>query len=202
MNGLVCGIDEAGRGPLAGDVYAAAVILPEKYTLSGLTDSKKLTPKRRDVLYGEITRQAISFCVAVATVSEIEELNILEATLLAMRRAVDGLTVTPERLLVDGNTARGFSLPAAAIVGGDLTEPCISAASVLAKVSRDRAMTELDTLYPGYGFGKHKGYGTSLHRKALRELGPCPAHRALFIRRVMGICVKKGTGGSKSPCNT
>ncbi len=184
MTEWVCGIDEAGRGPLAGDVYAAAVILPEGYDLPGLTDSKKLSPKRREVLFDEIIRQAVSFAVASATVLEIEQLNILEASLLAMRRAAEGLTVRPSRLLIDGNIARGFSTPATAVVGGDCTTPCISAASILAKVTRDRAMLALDRRYPGYGFAKHKGYGTAEHIRALRELGPCPEHRALFIRKV------------------
>ncbi|MDR1668401.1 MAG: ribonuclease HII [Oscillospiraceae bacterium] len=182
---FICGIDEAGRGPLAGDVYAAAVILPERYDLPGLTDSKKLSPKRRDALFDEIMRQSVSCAVAFATVGEIGRLNILEASLLAMRRAVEALSVCPARLLVDGNVARGFSLPAAAVIGGDASEPCISAASVLAKVTRDRAMCLLDSQYPGYGFAKHKGYGTAEHIRALRKLGPCPAHRALFIRKVM-----------------
>ncbi len=185
MTEWVCGIDEAGRGPLAGDVYAAAVILPERYDLPELTDSKKLSPKRREILYDEIVRQAVSYAVAFATVEEIERLNILEAALLAMRRASEGLTVRPNRLLIDGNVARGFSLPAAAVIGGDGTTPCISAASILAKVTRDRAMFMLDAQYPGYGFAKHKGYGTAEHIRALRELGPCPAHRALFIRKVI-----------------
>ena len=183
---IVCGLDEAGRGPLAGDVYAAAVILPEEYTLPGLNDSKKLSAKKRDMLFDLIREQAVSYAVASASTGEIETLNILEASLLAMRRAVEGLSVRPGLLLVDGSIARGFAIPAKAVVGGDGLEPCISAASILAKVSRDRAMTELDALYPRYGFAKHKGYGTAAHIKALREHGPCPAHRALFIKKVTG----------------
>ncbi|MDR0326431.1 MAG: ribonuclease HII [Oscillospiraceae bacterium] len=182
---IYCGIDEAGRGPLAGDVYAAAVILPERYDLPGLNDSKKLSAKKRDVLFRLIREQAVSCAVASASVREIEEHNILEAALLAMRRAADGLSVKPDLLLVDGNIARGFDVPAKAVVGGDGLEACISAASVLAKVSRDRAMIELDALYPQYGFAKHKGYGTAAHISALREFGPCPAHRLSFLRRIL-----------------
>jgi ribonuclease HII len=182
---LTCGTDEAGRGPLAGDVYAAAVILPEEYGLPGLNDSKKLTAKKREVLFDLIKGQAVSFSIASASVEEIEGLNILEASLLAMRRAVAGLSVQPDLLLVDGNCAKGFAIPAQAVTGGDGLHPCIAAASVLAKVSRDLAMLELDALYPQYGFAKHKGYGTAAHIRALREFGPSPAHRSLFIRKVL-----------------
>ncbi len=181
---IVCGVDEAGRGPLAGDVYAAAVVLP--FDIPGLTDSKKLTPKRRDILFDLIRGRSPGYAVASASVEEIERLNILEAALLAMRRAVDALPEKPDLALIDGNIARGFSVPARAVVGGDAISPCISAASVLAKVSRDRAMRELDALYPQYGFAGHKGYGTAEHIRALREYGPCPAHRTLFIRKVCG----------------
>jgi ribonuclease HII len=182
---ITAGVDEAGRGPLAGDVYAAAVILPDGVVLPGLNDSKKLTEKMRDYLYAKIIKQAAAYSVAAASVEEIEQFNILEAALLAMRRAVDGLAVKPEQLLVDGNTARGFDLPAKAVIGGDACHPCIMAASILAKVSRDRAMAELGLLYPQYGFAKHKGYGTALHRQALREYGPCPAHRLSFLGRIL-----------------
>ncbi|MCL1807670.1 MAG: ribonuclease HII [Oscillospiraceae bacterium] len=197
---IICGIDEAGRGPLAGDVYAAAVILSESgYGTESLVqsdpdirggtlplnDSKKLTAKRRDVLYAAICAQAVSYAVASASVEEIEEINILEASLLAMRRAVERLSVKPDLLLVDGNIARGFDIPAQAIIGGDAHKPCIMAASILAKVSRDRVMAELDTLYPPYGFAKHKGYGTKAHIAAIREHGPCPAHRLSFLRRIL-----------------
>jgi ribonuclease HII len=181
---LICGIDEAGRGPLAGDVYAAAVILPEEYGLPGLNDSKKLTAKKREALFELIKEQAAAFSIASASVAEIDGLNILEASLLAMRRAVAGLYVTPDLLLVDGNCAKGFHIKAEAIIGGDGLHPCISAASVLAKVARDLAMLELDALYPQYGFAKHKGYGTAAHIQALREFGPSPAHRKLFIRKI------------------
>jgi ribonuclease HII len=165
-------------------VYAAAVILPKEYDLPGLNDSKKLTAKKREVLFGLIREQAVAFCIASASVAEIEELNILESSLLAMRRAVEGLSVRPQLLLVDGNCAKGFQIKAEAVVGGDGLHPCISAASVLAKVSRDLSMTELDKLYPQYGFAKHKGYGTAAHIQAIREHGPSTAHRKLFIRKV------------------
>ncbi|MCL2003298.1 MAG: ribonuclease HII [Oscillospiraceae bacterium] len=181
----IAGVDEAGRGPLAGDVYAAAVILPERIDLPGLDDSKKLTAKKRESLFDAICKQAVVFSVALATIEEIERLNILEAALLAMRRAVEGLSVQPDLLLVDGNTARGFDIPAKAIIGGDALYPCISAASILAKVSRDRAMAELDARYPQYGFAKHKGYGTAAHIKAIREHGPCAAHRLSFLGRIL-----------------
>jgi ribonuclease HII len=181
---VTAGIDEAGRGPLAGDVYAAAVVLPEEYDLPGLNDSKKLTLKKREVLFDLIKEQAVSYSIALASVAEIEELNILQASLLAMRRAAAGLSVRPDFLLVDGNCAEGFDIPAQAVVGGDGLHPCISAASVLAKVCRDRAMAELDALCPQYGFAKHKGYGTAAHIRALREFGPCPEHRSLFIRKI------------------
>ena len=182
---MTAGVDEAGRGPLAGDVYAAAVILPEEYDLPGLNDSKKLTAKRREALFGAIKEQAVSYAIASASVAEIDELNILEASLLAMRRAVAGLSVTPGLLLIDGNCAKGFHIKAEAVIGGDGLHPCISAASVLAKVARDRAMAELDALYPQYGFAKHKGYGTAAHMQALREFGASPAHRKLFVRKVI-----------------
>jgi ribonuclease HII len=182
---ILCGVDEAGRGPFAGDVAAAAVILPVGFDIPGLNDSKKLTAKRRDALYDVICKQAVSYAVALATVEEIELYNILEAALLAMRRAVEGLTVKPDLLLVDGNIARGFGLPAKAVIRGDALHPCISAASVLAKVTRDRAMIELDALYPRYGFAKHKGYGTAAHIQAIRDHGPCAAHRMSFLRKVL-----------------
>jgi ribonuclease HII len=182
---ITAGVDEAGRGPLAGDVYAAAVILPDSAVLPGLNDSKKLTAKKRDILYDMIIEQAAAFSIASATAAEIETLNILEAALLAMRRAVDGLQIKPDILLVDGNTVKGFTLPAKAVIGGDAVHPCISAASVLAKVSRDRAMAELDAEYPQYGFAMHKGYGTAGHINAIREHGPCPVHRMSFLGRIL-----------------
>jgi ribonuclease HII len=182
---ITAGVDEAGRGPLAGDVYAAAVILPGKYELPGLNDSKKLSAKKRNILFDLIREQAVAYSVAAATAEEIERLNILEAALLAMRRAVGGLAVKPELLLVDGNTARGFDVPSKAVVGGDALHPCIMAASVLAKVLRDRAMEDLDALYPEYGFARHKGYGTAEHIRAIKKYGPCAAHRLSFLGRIL-----------------
>ena len=178
---LVCGIDEAGRGPLAGPVYAAAVILPEGVELPGLDDSKKLSEKRREALYDEICDKALAWSVALATPAEIDEINILEASLLAMRRAVESLSVKPDMVLVDGNINRGFSIPAAAIVGGDATAQSIAAASILAKVTRDRMCRELDEKYPQYGFAAHKGYPTKAHKLAVYEYGPCPEHRRSFL---------------------
>lgn len=180
-----CGCDEAGRGPLAGPVFAAAVILPHGIEIEGLNDSKKLSPKKRDALYDRITEQAIAYCVASASVEEIETMNILEADLLAMRRAIAGLSVRPDAVLVDGNIARGFDLPAFAVIKGDALCPSISAASILAKVSRDRYCTEMDARYPAYGFAVHKGYGTAAHRKAILEFGPCPEHRMSFLGKIL-----------------
>ena len=179
---VICGVDEAGRGPLCGPVFAAACILPTGYIPEGLNDSKKLSPKKRDLLFDEIKENAISYCIASASVEEIDALNILEADLLAMRRAIAGLSVTPDLALIDGNIARDFPLPAMAIIGGDAKSPNIAAASILAKVARDRECLELDKLYPEYGIAKHKGYGTKAHMDALRKYGPTPIHRKLFIR--------------------
>ncbi|MCQ2427610.1 MAG: ribonuclease HII [Clostridia bacterium] len=180
--GTVCGIDEAGRGPLCGPVVAAACILPCGLVIPELNDSKKLTEKMREELFDVIRREAVAYCVAEASVEEIDSLNILEATLLAMRRAVAGLTVSPDYLLVDGNVYRDFPLPGRCVIGGDAKSPSIAAASILAKVTRDRMCLELDALYPGYGIAKHKGYGTPAHKEALRRLGPTPIHRKKFIR--------------------
>ncbi len=179
---VVCGIDEAGRGPLCGPVFAAACILPDGLVLEGLNDSKKLTPKKRDKLFDLICENAIAYCIASASVEEIDELNILEADLLAMRRAIDGLSVKADFALIDGNIARGFQIPARAVIGGDAKSPSIAAASILAKVARDRDCIELDALYPQYGIAKHKGYGTKQHMDALRTYGPSPIHRKQFIR--------------------
>ena len=179
---IVCGIDEAGRGPLCGPVFAAACILPDGLVLEGLNDSKKLTPKKRDKLFDLICENAIAYCIASASVEEIDELNILEADLLAMRRAIDGLSVKADFALIDGNIARGFQIPARAIIGGDAKSPSIAAASILAKVARDRDCIELDAKYPQYGIAKHKGYGTKQHMDALRTYGPSPIHRKQFIR--------------------
>ena len=178
----ICGVDEAGRGPLCGPVFAAACILPRDYHPEELNDSKKLTPKKRDRLFDEIRENAIAYSIAYATVEEINEMNILEADLLAMRRAIDGLGVKADFALIDGNIARGFQIPARAVIGGDALSPSIAAASILAKVARDRDCMELDRLYPQYGIAKHKGYGTKAHMEALRTYGPSPIHRKQFIR--------------------
>lgn len=184
---LVAGIDEAGRGPLAGAVMAAAVILDPARPIEGLTDSKKLTERRREQLFDEIRARALAWSIARATAEEIDRLNILQATFLAMQRALDGLGVRPASALVDGNQAPKLGLPVTAIVKGDLTEPAISAASILAKVSRDRELLELHRRYPHYGFDRHKGYPTQAHMQALAEHGPCPEHRRSFapVRRAL-----------------
>lgn len=178
--GVICGCDEAGRGPLAGPVVAAAVILPDGNIPAGLDDSKKLTEKRREALYDVITSTAVSWAVASASAEEIDRLNILEASLLAMRRAIDALNIIPGLALIDGNQTRGFTLPAVAVVKGDALCPSIAAASVLAKVTRDREMKRLDALYPGYGFAAHKGYPTAAHYAAIAAIGVSPIHRRSF----------------------
>lgn len=180
---ILCGVDEAGRGPLAGPVCAAAVILPEDCDLPGLDDSKKLSEKKREALYDVICGKAISYGIAFAAVEEIEELNILSAALLAMNRAIAQLDPAPELALIDGNTTRSIKIPARSIVGGDGKCACIAAASVLAKVTRDRYMRELAEQYPQYGFEKHKGYGTKAHYAAVDEFGLCPAHRPSFFKK-------------------
>ena len=178
----VCGVDEAGRGPLCGPVVAAACILPCGLVLEGLNDSKKLSEKKRDLLFEQIKENAISYSIASASVEEIDQLNILEATLLAMRRAIAGLDTPADFALIDGNVDRDFPIDAKAVVSGDATSPSIAAASILAKVTRDRMCIELDAAYPQYGIAKHKGYGTKVHMQALREYGPAPIHRKQFIR--------------------
>lgn len=178
--GLVCGVDEAGRGPLAGPVVAAAVILDPARPVAGLADSKKLSAARREKLAIAIRANALAWCVAEASVEEIDALNILQATLLAMRRAVAGLAVTPAEALIDGNRCPALEIPARAIIGGDATVAEISAASILAKTSRDAGLIELHARYPHYGFDRHKGYGTAEHLAALRRHGPTPAHRKSF----------------------
>ncbi len=178
----VCGVDEAGRGPLCGSVVAAAVILPPDYIPEGLNDSKKLTAKKREALFDVICQNALAYSIAEATVEEIDALNILEADLLAMRRAIDGLQIKADFALIDGNIARDFQIPARAVIHGDALSPSIAAASVLAKVTRDRQCIELDRQYPEYGIAKHKGYGTKAHMDALRANGPSPIHRKQFIR--------------------
>ena len=182
-NIVICGVDEAGRGPLAGDVYAGAAILPPGCELPGLDDSKKLSPSQRDVLYDKIRQAAVACAVGTATVAEIDALNILNATLLAMRRAVAALTVAPALLLIDGNVARNFAQPVVAVKGGDGLSASIAAASILAKVERDRYMARLDAAYPGYGFAKHKGYGTAEHIAAIERNGLCELHRRTFTKR-------------------
>lgn len=177
----VCGVDEAGRGPLAGNVVAAAVILPKGLVIDGLDDSKKLSEKKREALFDIIQKEAVSFSVAWATPREIDELNILGATMLAMHRAVEGLDIPADFALIDGNTARGFAIPVKTIVKGDAKSPSIAAASILAKVTRDRQCLELDMKYPEYGFKKHKGYPTKDHMNKLREIGPCEEHRKSFL---------------------
>ncbi len=178
--GLIAGVDEAGRGPLAGPVVAAAVILDEKNPIRGLADSKKLTALRREKLFDEIRAKALCCSIAEASVEEIDRLNILQATMLAMRRAVEGLRLKPAKVLIDGNRIPVMDVLAEAIVKGDSLIPAISAASILAKVSRDRWCAELDLAYPQYGFAGHKGYGTAEHLAALREHGACPQHRKTF----------------------
>ncbi|WP_111640891.1 ribonuclease HII [Marinimicrobium alkaliphilum] len=174
------GVDEVGRGPLAGDVVAAAVILDPAQPIDGLNDSKKLTEKRREQLYDEIQAKALSWCIARASVAEIDKINILQASLLAMHRAVQGLATQPEHVLVDGNKIPRWDYPAEAVVKGDSRVPAISAASILAKVCRDREMIALDQRYPGYGFAGHKGYPTKTHLDALQRLGVTPVHRTSF----------------------
>jgi ribonuclease HII len=185
-------VDEAGRGPLAGDVYAAAVILDWQAPIEGLTDSKKLSERRREALAILIRERAIAWSVAIATAEEIDRLNILQATMLAMQRAVAGLATRPTEVLVDGNRVPQLSIPARAIVKGDLTQPAISAASILAKTARDASLADLHAQYPQYGFDQHKGYGTALHLAKLRQYGPCPAHRASFapVRACLASGVK------------
>ncbi len=180
----VCGVDEAGRGPLAGPVCAAAVILPRGLIIPGLNDSKKLTERRREALYDVITAEALAYGVAFASEREIDELNILQATYLAMNRAIAAMGTAPALALIDGNRNAGIAVPSRCIVGGDGKCASIAAASVLAKVTRDRYMLELDARYPGYGFAKHKGYGTAAHYAALREKGPSEVHRRTFLKKM------------------
>lgn len=182
--GSVCGVDEAGRGPLAGPVYAAAVILPRGCDIAGLNDSKKLSEKKRNILFDNIREIAIAYSIAFATAEEIDRLNILSATFLAMNRAIEGLSPSPAFALVDGNRSNGIILECRPVTGGDGIYSCIAAASILAKVSRDRYMERLDCEYPQYGFKKHKGYGTKLHYEKLKEFGACPIHRKSFLRNL------------------
>ena len=180
----LCGVDEAGRGPLAGPVCAAAVILPRGAVIEGLNDSKKLSEKRREALYDEIVGRAIAFGIAFASVEEIEEKNILEATFLAMNRAIEQLSVVPALALIDGNRSKGIVLPSRCVIGGDGKCADIAAASILAKVTRDRYMLEMAERYPQYGFERHKGYGTAAHYATIRAYGPSPIHRMSFLRKM------------------
>lgn len=181
--GIICGVDEAGRGPLAGSVYAAAVILPRNTVIKDLNDSKKLTEKTRNRLYDEIINTAEDYAIAEANVTEIEEINILNAAMLAMKRAVEALHVKPDYILIDGNQKPNLLINCEAVIKGDSLSASIAAASVLAKVTRDRKMLETAELYPEYGFEKHKGYGTKLHYEKLREFGACPIHRMSFLKK-------------------
>lgn len=180
----LCGVDEAGRGPLAGPVCAAAVILPRGIEIPGLNDSKKLSEKKREALYDVICREAVTYGIAFATVEEIERLNILQATFLAMNRAIAALAVAPKLALIDGNRNSGIEVPSRCVIKGDATCADIAAASILAKVTRDRYMLQLDEKYPQYAFAKHKGYGTALHYERLREYGASEVHRMSFLRKM------------------
>lgn len=182
--GLVCGADEAGAGPLAGAVYAGAVILPDGLALEGLNDSKQVSPKNRDRLFDEIREQAVAWAVAWVDEGEIDRINILNARMLAMDKAIHLLDPAPEFALIDGNRNKGITIPNATVVKGDSRSASIAAASILAKVSRDRYMEELDRRYPEYGFARHKGYPTKAHYEALRKYGPCPVHRKTFLKNV------------------
>lgn len=183
---VICGVDEAGRGPLAGPVCAAAVILPKHAQIPGLNDSKKLTDKKRRELFPVIKEQAVAYGVGFATHNEIDEINILQATYLAMERALEQLRAKPDLALIDGNRAKEFGVPVQTVVKGDSLSANIAAASVLAKVTRDDLMLEMAKEYPGYGFEVHKGYGTKAHYEALRKLGPCAIHRMTFLKKFYG----------------
>lgn len=180
----VCGVDEAGRGPLAGPVCAAAVILPEGVVIDGVNDSKKLSEKKRESLFDVIREQTLAYSIAYATVDEIEEINILNATMLAMRRAIDGLEIKADYAMIDGNKIPPIDIDAECIVKGDAKSMSIACASILAKVSRDRLLYKYAEEYPMYGFDKHKGYGTKVHREAILKYGPCPYHRKSFLKKL------------------
>ena len=182
----VCGIDEAGRGPLCGPVCAAAVILPVDCEIEGINDSKKLSEKKREKLYDEIISKAVCYLVSMVPADVIDEINILQATFLAMRNAVSGLSVQPDIALIDGNQKPGLTIEERTIVKGDAKSISIAAASILAKVTRDRYMLEADTKYPEYKFAQHKGYGTKLHYEMLAEYGLCPEHRRTFLKKILG----------------
>ncbi len=183
---VVCGIDEAGRGPLAGPVYAAAVILPKGHIVEGVNDSKKISEKKRDMLYDKIIEECVDYSIGVATEKEIDEINILQATFLAMRRAVEGLSVKPDIALIDGNKTPNLDIEQRAIIKGDSKSANISAASIIAKVSRDRYMLEMAEKYPEYQFEKHKGYGTKLHYETIEKYGVSPIHRITFLKKFLG----------------
>ena len=195
MKKLWAGVDEAGRGPWAGAVFAAAVILDPARPIAGLADSKKLSAARREDLYAQIREQALCYCVAEASIEEIDSLNILQATLLAMRRAVEGLALQPAHVQVDGNLLPQWHYSAEAIIKGDSSVAAISAASILAKVSRDADCARLDALYPAYGFARHKGYGTAEHQRALAEFGACAAHRRSFAPVRLALANTGGRSG-------
>ncbi len=183
---VVCGVDEAGRGPLAGPVFAGAVILPENYTHEILNDSKKLSEKKRDLVYDDIIRDAVAWSVGVATEQEIDDINILNATFLAMKRAVDGLDLKPDLAFIDGNRYANTGVKEITIVKGDSKCMSVAAASIIAKVSRDRFMQEVDKQYPQYQFSKHKGYGTKLHYEMIEQFGISPVHRKSFLKNIIG----------------
>lgn len=183
---MIAGVDEAGRGPLAGPVYAAAVILPRDTVIKGINDSKKLTEKRREELFCEITEQAVAYSVFSVDEKRIDEINILNATFEAMNGAVDGLDVKPDYVLIDGNRIKNMTLPHETVVKGDAKSASIAAASILAKVSRDRFICEMAKKYPEYGFEKHKGYGTKAHNEAILKYGPCEIHRRTFLKKLLG----------------
>ena len=184
---FVCGVDEAGRGPLAGPVCAAAVILPENCVIEGLDDSKKLTEKKREALFDIIIEKSVSYCIAYGSLEEIEEYNILNATYLAMNRAIQGLQSPADYALIDGNRVpTNIKVPCETIVKGDAKSMSIAAASILAKVSRDRLLLDYDKEYPEYQFAKHKGYGTKLHTDLIKKYGPCPIHRLSFLKNILG----------------
>ncbi len=182
----ICGIDEAGRGPLAGPVFAAAVVLPQNFFIEGINDSKKLSEKKREALFDVIQKEALSYSIGFATEKEIDSINILQATFLAMKRAYDGLNIKSDYALVDGNRMPPLGVDTQLIVKGDSLSANIAAASILAKVSRDRLMVEIDQIYPEYQFSKHKGYGTALHIEKLKKHGPCPIHRCSFLKKILG----------------
>jgi len=181
----ICGVDEAGRGPLAGDVFAAAVIMPEGKIIAGVNDSKKVSEKKREQLFDEICKESVSFCIASASVEEIENTDILKAALLAMKRAVEGLSVPADFALIDGNQRPNLNIDCMTVIKGDSLSHSIAAASILAKVSRDRYMLGLDKEYPQYKFAVHKGYGTKLHSDLIKEFGASPVHRSKFLRKIL-----------------